>query len=181
MRREHGSRVISLDPNIRPGFITDPAAPGPHRPDDRHERYPEDVGRGSRMVWLPDMETAAGSGSIRAPAWCVYPRRQRGAIGFTRDHKVEVDGRRSRLPTPWALAIPSTPVFWRLSSVTGLLTKQAIKTLSADAIGNALRLGARPPPSPSRGPAQIRHGPVKSVSDRAVRRRRASSGWFQPA
>jgi fructokinase len=51
MRREHGSRVISLDPNIRPGFITDTAAPGPHRPDDRHERYHQDVGRGSRMVW----------------------------------------------------------------------------------------------------------------------------------
>ena len=51
MRREHGSRVMMLDPNIRPGFIQDKDKHlGAHGPDDRHGRHREAVRRRPRLV-----------------------------------------------------------------------------------------------------------------------------------
>jgi fructokinase len=77
MRREHGTRVISLDPNIRPGFITDPAA---HRARIDRMIAMSDIIKMSDedLEWfgLPDMETAAGSGWAGPKPRGLYPWRE---------------------------------------------------------------------------------------------------------
>ena len=51
LMREAGKRVISLDPNIRPSFITDAEKHrAPHRADGGEVRYREVLGRGSLLV-----------------------------------------------------------------------------------------------------------------------------------
>jgi fructokinase len=118
-------------------------APGPHRPDDRHERYPEDVGRGSRMVWSARHGDRGRFWLDQGPSLVVFTRGAKGAIGFSRDHTVEVDG----VAVTVADTVGAGDTFNAgiLASLKrdGVLTKQAIKTLSAEAIGNALRLGAK--------------------------------------
>jgi fructokinase len=73
----------------------------------------------------------------------VFTRGAKGAIGFTRDHTVEVDG----VAVTVADTVGAGDTFNAgiLASLKrdNLLTKQAMKTLSADAIRNALSLGAR--------------------------------------
>lgn len=144
MRREHGSRVISLDPNIRPGFITDAAR---HRARIDRMIAMSDIVKMSDedLEWfgMPDMETAARTWLGQGPSLVVFTRGARGAIGFTREHTVEVDG----VAVTVADTVGAGDTFNAgiLASLKrdNVLTRQAMKTLSADAIGNALGLGAR--------------------------------------
>jgi fructokinase len=144
MRREHGSRVISLDPNIRPGFITDAAK---HRARIDRMIAMSDIVKMSDedLEWfgMPDMETAARAWLGQGPSLVVFTRGARGAIGFTREHTVEVDG----VAVTVADTVGAGDTFNAgiLASLKrdNALTKQAMKTLSAEAIGNALRLGAK--------------------------------------
>lgn len=144
MRREHGSRVISLDPNIRPGFITDT---------DKHRARIDRLIAMSDIVkmsdedleWfgMPDMETAARIWLGQGPSLVVFTRGARGAIGFSREHTVEVDG--VQVTVADTVGAGDTFNAGILASLKrdNLLSKQAMKTLSAEAIGNALRLGAK--------------------------------------
>ncbi|MCZ4291377.1 carbohydrate kinase family protein [Hoeflea alexandrii] len=144
MRREHGSRVISLDPNIRPGFITDAAR---HRARIDRMIAMSDIVKMSDedLEWfgMPDMETAARTWLGQGPSLVVFTRGARGAIGFSREHTVEVDG----VAVTVADTVGAGDTFNAgiLASLKrdNVLTKQAMKALSADAIGNALGLGAR--------------------------------------
>lgn len=144
MRREHGSRVISLDPNIRPGFITDTAG---HRARIDRMIAMSDIVKMSDedLEWfgMPDMETAARTWLGQGPSLVVFTRGARGAIGFSREHTVEVDG----VAVTVADTVGAGDTFNAgiLASLKrdNVLTKQAMKTLSAEAIGNALGLGAR--------------------------------------
>jgi len=144
MRREHGSRVISLDPNIRPGFITDAAR---HRARIDRMIAMSDIVKMSDedLEWfgMPDMETAARTWLGQGPSLVVFTRGARGAIGFSREHTVEVDG----VAVTVADTVGAGDTFNAgiLASLKrdNVLTKQAMKTLSAEAIGNALRLGAK--------------------------------------
>lgn len=144
MRREHGSRVISLDPNIRPGFITDAAK---HRARIDRMIAMSDIVKMSDedLEWfgMPDMETAARTWLGQGPSLVVFTRGARGAIGFSREHTVEVDG----VAVTVADTVGAGDTFNAgiLASLKrdNVLTKQAMKTLSAEAIGNALRLGAK--------------------------------------
>ena len=144
MRREHGSRVISLDPNIRPGFISDPAK---HRARIDRMIAMSDIVKMSDedLEWFgqPDMETAAKLWLGQGPSLVVFTRGPNGAIGFTTDHTIEVDG----VPVTVADTVGAGDTFNAgiLASLKrdNLLTKQAIKSLSADAIANALSLGAK--------------------------------------
>lgn len=144
MRREHGSRVISLDPNIRPGFITDAAR---HRARIDRMIAMSDIVKMSDedLEWfgMPDMETAARTWLGQGPSLVVFTRGARGAIGFSREHTVEVDG----VAVTVADTVGAGDTFNAgiLASLKrdNVLTKHAMKTLSAEAIGNALGLGAR--------------------------------------
>jgi fructokinase len=144
MRREHGSRVISLDPNIRPGFIPDPAK---HRARIDRMIAMSDIIKMSDedLDWFghSDMETAASSWLGQGPGLVVFTRGANGAIGFTGQHTVEVGG----VSVTVADTVGAGDTFNAgiLASLKrdGLLSKMAIKSLSADAVGNALRLGAK--------------------------------------
>ncbi len=144
MRREHGSRVISLDPNIRPGFITDAAK---HRARIDRMIAMSDIVKMSDedLEWfgMPDMQTAARTWLGQGPSLVVFTRGAKGAIGFSREHTVEVDG----VAVTVADTVGAGDTFNAgiLASLKrdNVLTKQAMKTLSAEAIGNALRLGAK--------------------------------------
>jgi fructokinase len=144
MRREHGSRVISLDPNIRPGFITDPAK---HRARIDRMIAMSDIVKMSDedLEWFgqPDMETAARAWLAQGPSLVVFTRGPDGAIGFTTDHTVEVNG----VPVTVADTVGAGDTFNAgiLASLKrdNLLTKEAMKSLSAEAVSNALGLGAK--------------------------------------
>ena len=144
MRRECASRVISLDPNIRPSFIPDLAK---HRARIDRMIAMSDIIKMSDedLDWFgqPDMETAAKAWLGQGPSLVVFTRGPRGAIGFTRERRVEVDG----VPVTVADTVGAGDTFNAgiLASLKrdNVLNKQAMKTLSADAIGNALRLGAK--------------------------------------
>ena len=94
VRREHGRRVLSLDPNIRPGLITDKPA---------FVRRLEDwVGLSTivkvsqeDLIWLyPDTDPAGAAAAWRAkgPVLVVMTRGENGALALTADHRVEVPG-----------------------------------------------------------------------------------------
>tara|TARA_R110002020_G_scaffold87061_25_gene215130 strand:+ start:571 stop:1569 length:999 start_codon:yes stop_codon:yes gene_type:complete len=144
MRRECGSRVISLDPNIRPGFITDPAK---HRARIDRMIAMSDILKMSDedLEWfgMTDMESAAKVWLDNGPSLVVFTRGPKGAVGFTRDGRVEVEG----VPVTVADTVGAGDTFNAgiLASLKrdGVLDKTAIRSLSVDAIGNALSLGAR--------------------------------------
>jgi len=144
MRREHGARVISLDPNIRPGFITDTAK---HRARIDRMIAMSDIVKMSDedLEWFgqPDMQTAARTWLAQGPSLVVFTRGPDGAIGFTTDHTVEVDG----VPVTVADTVGAGDTFNAgiLASLKrdNLLTKQAMKSLPAEAVSNALSLGAK--------------------------------------
>lgn len=144
MRRECETRVISLDPNIRPGFISDAAA---HRARIDRMISMSDIVKMSDedLEWfgIADMETAARIWLDQGPSLVVFTRGAKGAIGFSRSHRVEVDGE----PVTVADTVGAGDTFNAgiLASLKrdGVLSKPAIRALSADTIDNALRLGAK--------------------------------------
>jgi len=144
MRREHASRVISLDPNIRPSFITDTEK---HRARIDRMITMSDIVKMSDedLEWFgqPDMETAARTWLAQGPSLVVFTRGPDGAIGFTTDHTVEVDG----VPVTVADTVGAGDTFNAgiLASLKrdNVLTKRAMKALSAEAVRNALSLGAK--------------------------------------
>jgi fructokinase len=95
MRREHGSRVMMLDPNIRAAFITD---------------KPRHLARLRRMIAMADIVKLSdedlawfgesGSDDEIAARWLalgpkvmVITRGGNGATGYTKDHRVDVAAR----------------------------------------------------------------------------------------
>jgi len=94
LRRESGRRVLSLDPNIRPGLIADRAA---YRQRLEHLVALADIVKVSRadLEWLyPDRRAldAADSWLTRGPALVVMTRGEAGAIGMTSTCTIEVQG-----------------------------------------------------------------------------------------
>lgn len=144
MRREHEARVISLDPNIRPGFITDPDA---HRARIDRMIAMSDIIKMSDedLEWFgqPDMETAARFWLDQGPSLVVFTRGAKGAIGFSKDHTVEVDGQTVTVADTVGAGDTFNAGILASLKRDGVLSKPAIRTLSAEKIANALRLGAK--------------------------------------
>lgn len=144
MRRESASRVISLDPNIRPGFITDPAA---HLARINRMIAMSDILKMSDedLEWfaMDDMESAAKIWLDAGPSLVVFTRGPKGAVGFTREHRVEVDG--EKVAVADTVGAGDTFNAGILASLRrdGALSKAAIQSLTVDQIGNALSLGAK--------------------------------------
>jgi fructokinase len=144
MRREAANKVISLDPNIRPGFITDPVT---HRARIDRMIGMSDIVKMSDedLEWFgqPDMEKAAGAWLDQGPGLVVFTRGPKGAVAYSRNDVVEVEG----VSVTVADTVGAGDTFnaGLLASLRRdrVLDKSAIRALSADAIANALRLGAK--------------------------------------
>jgi len=159
MRREHGRRVLSLDPNVRPGLIADRGA------------Y---VGRLEQWVGLMDLVKVS-----RVDLDWLYPGRSpadvaarwvgmgpglvavtlgaEGAIGFTADEQVAVPGSRVTVADTVGAGDAFTSGLLAWLDGHGLLDRAALRRLPARALGDALadanrvaalacmRTGAEPP------------------------------------
>jgi fructokinase len=145
MRREHESRVMMLDPNIRPGFIQDK---------EKHLARMERMMGMADIVKLSDDDLAwfgeTGSPADIAGKWLgLGPRLvivtggSKGATGYTRDHRISVASERvTVVDTVGAGDTFNAGVLASLNDQQ-LLSKAAIGSLSETAIHKALTLGAK--------------------------------------
>lgn len=145
LRREHSSRVIMLDPNIRPGFIPDADS---HRARIRRMAAMSDIVKFSDedLGWFD----ATGSLEARAHAWLdrgaklvLVTRGADGAIGVTRQATVEVPTQKvTVVDTVGAGDTFNAGVLASLSE-QGLLTKPGIANIDASQVTMALQLGVQ--------------------------------------
>jgi fructokinase len=159
MRREHGQRVLMLDPNIRAGFIQDR---------DAH------LARMRRMIAMADIvklsdEDLAWFGEAgspdeiarewlgRGPKLVVITRGGQGAIGFTASDRVEVPARKVTVADTVGAGDTFNAGLLAHLHESELLERAALAKLSRDQVGEALgfamaaaavtvsRAGANPP------------------------------------
>ncbi|MDX8481234.1 carbohydrate kinase [Mesorhizobium sp. VK24D] len=145
MRREHKSRVMMLDPNIRPNFIPDKA---------RHLRRIREMMALADIVKLSDEDLnwfdEAGSHEDvvrnwldRGPKLIVVTHGSEGAVGYSKEHKVTVVPQKVKVVDTVGAGDTFNAGILASLHEQGLLTKAAIGGLSEDAIGKALELGAK--------------------------------------
>ena len=145
MAREHKTRVISLDPNIRPGFIKDKAAQQA-----RIERMAamSDILKFSDedLAWFGldgDEEALARHWIARGARLVVVTRGAEGATGYTDRFKVTVPSQRvDVIDTVGAGDTFDAGILASLKRQE-LLTKEKVAKLDEAAVGAALELGAR--------------------------------------
>ncbi|MCA0048046.1 carbohydrate kinase [Mesorhizobium sp. B283B1A] len=145
MKREHESRVMMLDPNIRPNFIPDKA---------KHLRRIRAMMAMADIVKLSDEDLnwfgEAGSHEDvvrnwldRGPKLIVVTHGSEGAVGYTKDHAVTVVPEKVEVVDTVGAGDTFNAGILASLHEQGLLTKAAIAGLSQDAIRKALALGAK--------------------------------------
>jgi len=145
MRREHESRVMMLDPNIRPNFIPDKA---------KHLRRIREMMAMADIVKLSDEDLKwfdeAGSHEDvvhnwldRGPKLIVVTHGSEGAVGYSRSHKVTVMPRKVKVVDTVGAGDTFNAGILASLHEQGLLTKAAIGDLPEEAIRKALELGAK--------------------------------------
>ncbi|MBZ9965044.1 carbohydrate kinase family protein [Mesorhizobium sp. BR1-1-2] len=145
MKREHGRRVMMLDPNIRPNFIPDKA---------KHLKRIREMMAMADIVKLSDEDLhwfdEAGSHEDvvrnwldRGPKLIVVTHGAEGAVGYTRDHMVSVTPQKVEVVDTVGAGDTFNAGILASLHEQGLLTKTAISGLSQDAIRKALVLGAK--------------------------------------
>ncbi|RWH71242.1 carbohydrate kinase [Mesorhizobium sp.] len=145
MRREHESRVMMLDPNIRPNFIPDKA---------KHLRRIREMMAMADIVKLSDEDLKwfdeAGSHEDvvrnwldRGPKLIVVTHGSEGAVGYSKAHKVTVTPQKVKVVDTVGAGDTFNAGILASLHEQGLLTKAAIGSLSEDAIRKALELGAK--------------------------------------
>lgn len=145
MRREHESRVMMLDPNIRPNSIPDKA---------RHMRRIREMMAMADIVKLSDEdlnwfdeagthEDVVRNWLDRGPKLIVVTHGGEGAVGYSKEHKVTVVPRKVEVVDTVGAGDTFNAGILASLHEQGLLTKAAIGDLSQDAIRNALELGAK--------------------------------------
>jgi fructokinase len=145
LAREHQRSVISLDPNIRPGFIKNKQA--------HHDRIMR-MARQSDIIKFSDEDLdwfgLSGDHDALAQHWLnigpklvVITKGADGAVGYTRDHKVEVPS--EKVSVVDTIGAGDTFDAGVLASLRrdGLLTKPQVAALDETAIRNALALAAK--------------------------------------
>lgn len=144
MRREHRRRVISLDPNIRPGFITDAAA---HRARIDRMIAMSDILKMSDedLAWfgMAGEAEAARIWLAAGPKIVVFTRGPRGAVAYTTRGAVEVPGVKVEVADTVGAGDTFNAGILAALSRAGRLTKQAVASLTDDEIRDALALGAK--------------------------------------
>jgi fructokinase len=145
MAREHEHRVISLDPNIRPGFIKDKVA---------HMQRINRMAAMSDIVKFSDEDLEwfgmTGSQEELARHWLDHGARlviitkgADGADGYTKDFKVSVPGVKAEVvDTVGAGDTFDAGVLASLKR-NNLLTKEKVASLSEEAVRDALSLAAK--------------------------------------
>lgn len=145
MTREHERRVISLDPNIRPGFIKDKAA---HLARIRRMAAMSDIVKFSDedLAWFGlegDEDTLARHWLHHGAKLVVVTRGSEGAVGYTANHKVAVPSEKvAVIDTVGAGDTFDAGVLASLK-LQNLLTKGQVTSLTEDQIAKALALGAK--------------------------------------
>ncbi|TPK95053.1 carbohydrate kinase [Mesorhizobium sp. B2-4-12] len=145
MKREHGHRVMMLDPNIRPNFIPDKA---------KHLRRIRAMMAMADIVKLSDEDLhwfgEAGSHEDvvrnwldRGPKLIVVTHGSEGAVGYSRDHAVTVMPERVTVVDTVGAGDTFNAGILASLHEQGLLSKAAIGELPQDAIRKALSLGAK--------------------------------------
>jgi fructokinase len=145
MRREHGRRVTMLDPNIRPNFIPDR---------DKHLRRIRAMMEMADIVKLSDEDLAwfgepASHDEIalhwleRGPKLIVVTHGSRGAVGYSRKHRIEVISEKVEVVDTVGAGDTFNGGVLASLHEQKLLTKDAIAGLSPDALHAALTLGTK--------------------------------------
>ena len=145
MRREHKSRVMMLDPNIRPNSIPDKA---------RHMRRIREMMAMADIVKLSDEDLKwfdeAGSHEDvvrnwldRGPKLIVVTHGSEGAVGYSKAHKVTVMPQKVKVVDTVGAGDTFNAGILASLHEQGLLTKAAIGSLPEEAIRKALELGAK--------------------------------------
>ncbi|PTM97564.1 carbohydrate kinase family protein [Mycoplana dimorpha] len=145
LAREHQRRVISLDPNIRPGFIRDRQA---HRARIERMASQSDIIKFSDedLDWFGmhgSHDELAAEWLKRGPKVVVITKGADGADGYTKDHKVSVPG--EKVAVVDTIGAGDTFDAGILASLKrgDLLTKAKVASLSESALRDALSLAAR--------------------------------------
>ena len=145
LAREHEARVISLDPNIRPGFIKDKQS--------HHDRIMRMAAQSDIIKFSDeDLEWFGMSGDHDAlaaqwlnigPKLVVITKGADGAVGYTRNMKVDVPS--ERVDVVDTIGAGDTFDAGVLASLRrdGLLTKYHVANLDQKAIRNALAFAAK--------------------------------------
>ncbi len=145
MKREHQSRVISLDPNIRPGFIKDKAS---------------HMARLNRMVAMSDILKfsdedlewfgISGNHDELAAHWLgqgaklvVVTKGAEGATGYTKSLKVSVPSERVTVVDTVGAGDTFDAGILASLKMNNLLTKAQVASLNEKALQDALALGAK--------------------------------------
>ncbi|HHZ09374.1 MAG TPA: carbohydrate kinase [Rhizobiales bacterium] len=145
MRREHRRRVVMLDPNIRPGFISDRPA---HLARMRRMIAMADIVKLSDddLAWFGEAGDAteiAGRWLERGPKLVIVTGGSKGATAYGAGGSVKVDSLKvDVVDTVGAGDTFNAGVLASLHD-QGLLSKPAIASLSPDAVRAALTLGAK--------------------------------------
>ena len=145
MAREYKSRVISFDPNIRPGFIKD------------KEKH---MGRVRRMAAMSDIIKFSdedldwfgmeGDHDALAAHWLnegaklvVLTRGAEGATGYTRSFKVSMPSERVTVVDTVGAGDTFDAGILASFKMQDLLTKEKVEALTEEQVGKALALGAK--------------------------------------
>lgn len=145
MRREQHRRVMMLDPNIRPNFIPDK---------ERHLRRIRAMMAMADIVKLSDEdldwfgetashEEVARGWLERGPKLMIVTHGARGAVAYTRAHRVEVMPQKVEVVDTVGAGDTFNGGVLASLHEQGLLTKAGIAGLSEAAIRQALTLGAK--------------------------------------
>ena len=145
LTREHEKRVISLDPNIRPGFIKDKDA---HMGRIRRMAAMSDIVKFSDedLAWFGlegDEDALARHWLHHGAKLVVVTRGAEGAVGYTADDKVVVPSERVAVVDTVGAGDTFDAGVLASLKMQNLLTKQQIAKLSQDQIANVLALGAK--------------------------------------
>jgi fructokinase len=145
MKREHAKRVISLDPNIRPGFIKDKQA---------HMARISRMAAMSDILKFSDEDLAwfgiAGDHDALASHWLsqgaklvVITKGAEGAEGYTKSLKVVVPSQRVTVVDTVGAGDTFDAGILASLKMNDLLTKAKVAALDEKALSDALALGAK--------------------------------------
>lgn len=159
MRREHGQRVVMLDPNIRAGFIPDKQ---------KHlERMRRMIGMADivklsdeDLVWFGEEgshDDIAQRWLAAGPAVVVLTRGGQGALGYTRDLRIDVPAREVTVVDTVGAGDTFNAGLLAAFRDQGVLDKASLRALDGDQLRKAMdfamgaaaitvsRAGANPP------------------------------------